>query len=390
MNGLIDGAIGRARMVLAILVCAIIAGTATYIGLPKEADPDIQIPVVGITVPLAGVTPEDAERLLVKPIEQEIQSLEGLKTFRGYGAEGAGQLILEFELTSDIDQAVLDVKDKVDMAKRYFPADAREPIITEVNAAQFPIMVVNLFGDAPERGLNAIAEDLQDRLERDAGILEARIVGRREDVLEIVVDPVKLETYNISYQEIFQVVSSNNQLVPAGQIDTGEGSFAVKVPGLIRTAKDALDLPIRRTENSVVTLSDVQGRHRARHFQRATGPVDRDRQAFGRKHSRHGELRSGHDRRGQAELAKYSEGADHVRCIRADRGTTRPAAKLDRHRRLACDDYLCRRLGPALCPAGRYLHSVVIRDGLPVAWRIWLHDQHDGHVRHGDRRRYPG
>jgi multidrug efflux pump len=257
MNGLIDGAIGRARMVLAILVCAIIAGTATYIGLPKEADPDIQIPVVGITVPLTGVTPEDAERLLVKPIEQEIQSLEGLKTFRGYGAEGAGQLVLEFELTTDIDQAVLDVKDKVDMAKRYFPDDAREPIITEVNAAQFPIMVVNLYGDAPERGLNAIAEDLQDRLERDAGILEARIVGRRDDVLEIVVDPVKLETYNISYQEIFQVVSSNNQLVPAGQIDTGEGSFAVKVPGLIRTAKDALDLPIRRTENAVVTLSDV-------------------------------------------------------------------------------------------------------------------------------------
>lgn len=257
MNGLIDGAIGRARMVLAVLVCAIIAGTATYIGLPKEADPDIQIPVIGITVPLTGVTPEDAERLLVKPIEQEIQTLEGLKTFRGYGAEGAGQLVLEFELTTDIDQAVLDVKDKVDMAKRYFPSDAREPIITELNAAQFPIMVVNLYGDAPERGLNAIAEDLQDRLERDAGILEARIIGRRDDVLEIVVDPVKLETYNISYQEIFQVVSSNNQLVPAGHIDTGEGSFAVKVPGLIRTAKDALDLPIRRTDNAVVTLSDV-------------------------------------------------------------------------------------------------------------------------------------
>ena len=257
MNALIDGAIGRARMVLAILVCAIIAGTATYIGLPKEADPDIQIPFVAITVPLAGVTPEDAERLLVKPIEQEIQSLEGLKTFSGYGAEGAGQLVLEFELTADIDQAVLDVKDKVDLAKRFFPADAREPIISEFNAAQFPMMVVNLYGDAPERGLNDIAEDLQDKLERDGGILEARIVGRREDVLEIIVDPVKLETYNISYQEILQVVTANNQLVPAGQIDTGEGSFAVKVPGLIRTAQDALSLPIRRTENSVVTLSDV-------------------------------------------------------------------------------------------------------------------------------------
>ncbi len=257
MTRIVEGAIGRARMVLSILICAIIAGTATYVGLPKEADPDIPIPFVGITVPLAGVTPEDAERLLVKPIEQEIQSLEGLKSFIGIGAEGAGQLILEFEIDSDIDQAVLDVKDKVDLAKRFFPDDAREPIITEVNASQFPIMVVNLFGQAPERGLNDIAETLQDLLERNPGVLEATIIGQREDVLEIIVDPVKLETYNLSYQDIYAVVSANNQLVPAGQIDTGEGSFAVKVPGLIRTAQDALNLPVKRSENATVTLSDV-------------------------------------------------------------------------------------------------------------------------------------
>ena len=269
MNGLIDGAIGRARMVLAILVCAIIAGTATYIGLPKEADPDIPIPFVGITVPLAGVTPEDAERLLVRPIEQEIQSLEGLKTYRGFGAEGAGQLILEFNIDSDVKQAVIDVKDAVDMAKRYFPEDAREPIITEVNAAQFPILVVNLYGDAPQRGLNEIADRLQDRLEANEGVLEARIQGRREDVLEIVVDPVKLETYNISYQEILGAVSANNRLVPAGQIDTGEGSFAVKVAGLIRTADDALRLPVKRTENAVITLADVADVRRT--YKDATG-----------------------------------------------------------------------------------------------------------------------
>lgn len=257
MNGLIDGAIGRARMVLAILVCAILAGSVTYVKLPKEADPDIQIPIVGITVPLQGVTPEDAERLLVRPIESEIQSIEGLKTFSGFGAEGAGQLVLEFELTSDIDQAVLDVREKVDMAKRYFPQDAREPIITEVNASQFPVMVVNIYGDAPERGLNELAERLQDRLERNSMVLEANIQGRREDVLEIIVDPAKMDAYNISFQEVYSVVSANNKLVPAGEIDTGEGSFAIKVPGLIRTSSDALDLPLRKTANAVVTLSDV-------------------------------------------------------------------------------------------------------------------------------------
>ena len=103
MTGIVDGAIGRARMVLAILICAVVAGVMTYIGLPKEADPDIPIPYVAITVPLAGVTPEDAERLLDMPIEQEIQSIEGLKTFNGYGSEGAGTLVLEFEIDVDVD-----------------------------------------------------------------------------------------------------------------------------------------------------------------------------------------------------------------------------------------------------------------------------------------------
>jgi multidrug efflux pump len=269
MNGLIDGAIGRARMVIAILICAVLAGTFTYVKLPKEADPDIPIPVVAITIPLAGVTPEDSERLLVRPVEEEIQSLEGLKTFKSYASEGSATLVLEFEIDVDVDQAVLDVKDKVDMAKRYFPTDAREPIVSEFNAAQFPMLVVNIYGDAPERGLGRIAEDLRERLEADPGILEARISGKREDLLEIVIDPVKLEAYNISYQEIAAIVNSNNQLIPAGVIDTGQGSFAVKVPGIIRTGADALSLPIKRTENAVVTLGDVADVRRT--FKDATG-----------------------------------------------------------------------------------------------------------------------
>lgn len=257
MNGLIDGAIGRARMVLAILFCTIIAGGFAYKNLPKESNPDIPVPFVGITVPLDGVSPEDAERLLVRPIEQEIQSIEGLRKYDSYALEGAAQIILEFDVSFDQDQAVLDVKDKVDIAKRYFPVEAREPIVTEINAAQFPVMVINLYGDAPERGLSQVANALEDELESLGGVLEARVQGKREDVLEIIVDPVKLDAYNISYQEIAGVVAANNRLVPAGQIDTGEGRFAIKVPGLIKTAKDALDLPVRSTPGASVTMGDI-------------------------------------------------------------------------------------------------------------------------------------
>ena len=257
MNGLIDGAIGRARMVLAILVVALIAGTMTYINLPKEADPDVPIPFVGITIPLEGVSPEDAERLLVRPVESELQGIEGVKQIDSFALEGAGQIIVEFDVSFDQDQAVLDVQEKVDLAQRDFPEEAREPIITEINAALFPILAINLYGDAPERSLYKIGLELSDELEGLEGVLEANLNGDREEVLEIEVDPAKLEAYNLSYQEIFAAVANNNRLVPAGRIDMGEGRFPVKVPGLIKTAQDAFDLPIKSAGDASITLSDV-------------------------------------------------------------------------------------------------------------------------------------
>ncbi|MEL6312065.1 MAG: efflux RND transporter permease subunit, partial [Pseudomonadota bacterium] len=244
-------------MVLAVLVVALLAGGATYVNLPKEADPDVPIPFVGVTIPLEGVSPEDAERLLIRPVETELKSIEGLKQIDSYALEGAGQIIAEFEVSFDQDQAVLDVREAVDLAQREFPEDAREPIITELNASLFPFLVINLFGDAPERGLYDVALDLQDELEGLEGVLEARLLGNREEVLEIVVDPVKLETYNLSYQEIFAAVSANNRLVPAGNIAMDEGRFPVKVPGLIKTAEDAFSLPVKTSGDAVITLADV-------------------------------------------------------------------------------------------------------------------------------------
>ncbi len=257
MNGLIDGAIGRARMVLVILVVALLAGSLTYVNLPKEADPDVPIPIVGVTIPLEGVSPEDAERLLIRPVETELQGIEGIKQIDSFALEGAGLVIIEFEVSFNQDQAVLDVREKVDLAQREFPEEAREPIITEVNASLFPILAINLHGEASERGLYRIAQTLQEDLEALDGVLEARLQGDREEVLEIVIDPVKLETYNISYQEIFSVISSNNRLVPAGRLDMGEGRFPVKVPGLIKTTEDAFNLPIKTSGDAVITLADV-------------------------------------------------------------------------------------------------------------------------------------
>lgn len=257
MTGIVDGAIGRARMVLAVLVCALLAGIATYIAIPKESDPDVAFPMISVFVSLDGVAPEDAERLLVRPIEQEVQSLESMTDYQSIAIEGGALVFVEFEVSFDVDQAALDVREKVDMAKRYFPTETREPVVSEFSAALFPIMVVNVFGDAPQRGMDRLVRDLQDDLESLEGVLEATVRGSQEEVLEIVVDPAKLDSYNISYQEIARVIVANNQLVPAGSVDTGEGRFSVKVPGLIKSAEDALNLPVRTQGDAVITVGDL-------------------------------------------------------------------------------------------------------------------------------------
>ena len=257
MTGIVDFAIARARMVLAIFVCALIAGLASFLTLPREADPDIPFPFVIVVVPLDGISPEDAERLIVRPTETEMRSIEGLEELNGTASLGAGTLIAEFGVPFDADQSVLDVREAVDMARREYPDDVREPVIQEFNSALAPTIAVQIYGEAPERTLYRIARNLEDEIEALPQILQVDVQGIREEVLEIVIDPALLETYGVTYNELFNAVQSNNQLIAAGSLDSGEARFQVKVPGLFEGAEDALGLPLTRSGDTVVTLEDV-------------------------------------------------------------------------------------------------------------------------------------
>ena len=257
MTGIVDFAIGRSRMILAIFLCALLAGLISFVTLPREADPDIPFPFVIITVPLAGISPEDAERLIIRPTETELRSLDNMEELDSVGALGAGVLFAEFTVPFDADQAVLDVREAVDMARREYPEDAREPIIQEFNSALAPTIAVQVFGEAPERTLYRIARDLEEELETLPEILQVDIQGIRDELLEIVVDPALLETYGVTYGQLFNAVQSNNQLIAAGSLDSGEARFQVKVPGMFETADDALNLPLLGSGDAVVTLQDV-------------------------------------------------------------------------------------------------------------------------------------
>jgi multidrug efflux pump len=254
---LIDGALKRRKVVLGVTFIACIFGLLAYLNMPREAQPDIKLPYIFIAVPFPGVSPEDAERLLVKPLEVQLQTIQGVKHMNAVARQSAAIVTLEFEPTVSTDTALAEVRAKVDLARGRFPPDAEEPIIQEQSVADQPVIGIVLSGSAPERELARLARDLKERLESSPGVQEVFRSGAREELLEVTIDPVRMETYNVTASDVAQVIARNNQLVPAGNMRSGAGSFAVKVPGVVQGPADILNLPIKKANDRLVTLGDI-------------------------------------------------------------------------------------------------------------------------------------
>ncbi len=258
LPGVVGFAIKNFRMTLGIMVFAVIGGFLAMTRLPLDAEPDIPVPFINVQVILPGISPEDAERLLIRPLETELKSVEGLKELNGIAATNVAYVIMEFEASFNPDTAMQDVLEKVDRARAEFPQEAKEPVVEEVSTALLPIITVNLWGDAPERELQNRAKYLQRRIEGLPQVLEAKISGERTDVLEAIIDPAKLESLSISFDEIFAAVSRNNSLIPAGALRTDSGKFNVKLPGLIENPEDMSELVLRRNQDgAIVKLGDI-------------------------------------------------------------------------------------------------------------------------------------
>src|SRR6056297_2427038 len=257
MTGIVDWAASRARMVLAFIVLSIVAGAVSYVSLPKEGEPDIEIPAVIISVPFPGISSEDSESLLVRPMETELSDLDGLKTMTATAAESYANIVLEFEFGWDKSAVLADVRDRMSKAESQFPSGFEQYSISEFNFSEFPIVIVNLSGAVPERTLLRVANDLQDRLEGLEPVLDAALAGHRDEMLEVVIDPLRLEAYNVTASELISVVQNNNQLIAAGEVESEAGAFSVKIPSSFDDERDVYDLPVKVDGDRVVTLGDL-------------------------------------------------------------------------------------------------------------------------------------
>ena len=255
---IISSALSRSRTSILFLIVILVAGMTTYINMPKEAEPDIEIPNIYISITHEGISPEDAERLLVRPIEQEIRSIAGIKQIDADAYEGGANIQLEFYAGTNTNAALQETRAKVDLARAKLPKETEEPTVNEVKFSRFdPMLVLNIAGEVPERTLSYLAKDLKEKIEANKGVLETVLVGDREEVMEVIIDPLAMESYGLNPFEILNLVAANNRLVSAGALQNTKGRFPVKVSGVFETAKDVLEMPIKVDGNRIVHFGDV-------------------------------------------------------------------------------------------------------------------------------------
>jgi len=253
-----DTAVKKSTTVLVLAVIILVFGVYSYMVLPRENEPDITVPYVFVSTSYRGVSPTDMETAVTMEIEKKLKGLDGVKKIRSISAEGLSSINIEFITGTDIDQALQDVKDKVDEAKSELPSDLEnDPSVFEVNLSEMPIAVYSLSGTCGLPCLKDIADDLQDAIEAIPGILEVEVTGGLEREIRVEVVPDKLAYYGLSIASFQEILFSENRNTSGGAIRMGNGRFQLRVPGEFKSPDEIYGLVMGTHNGQPVYLKDV-------------------------------------------------------------------------------------------------------------------------------------
>jgi len=250
--------VNNRAVVYVLMVLIVFAGTFSYIALPREAAPDVKIPYVFVSTVYIGVSPQDIENLVTQEIEKEVKGIKDVKEITSVSRESFSIVSIEFNTGVKIEDAMQKVRDKVSVAKTKMPREIEEPVITEVNFSEFPILYINISGNTGLAHLKDIADNLSDKIEEIPGVLSADVVGGLEREVKINVDADRLKYYNLSFNDITGTISAENISIPGGGVDVGSSNYLVRVPGEIEDPSILGDLVVKTDmESNPIYIRDV-------------------------------------------------------------------------------------------------------------------------------------
>lgn len=240
-----------------LLILIVLMGLTSYMSLPREASPSIKIPYVFVSTVYPGVTPQDIENLVTQEIEKEVKGISGVKEISSVSRESFSSISIEFETDVVIDDAIQKVRDKVSIAKTKMPKEIEEPVITEINFSELPMMYVNISGNIGLAKLKKAGEDISDKIEEISGVLSADVVGGLDREVKIDVDANRLKYYNLSFNDISNSISAENLNIPGGAVDVGKSSFLVRIPGEYKNPERMSDIIVKAENDKPIYIKDV-------------------------------------------------------------------------------------------------------------------------------------
>ena len=240
-----------------LMLIIVLAGGFSYFSMPRESSPSIKIPYVFIATVYPGVSPQDIENLVTQEIEKEIKSISGVKKVTSVSRESFSSISVEFNTDVVIDDALQKVRDKVSTAKTKMPTDIKEPVITEINFSELPMMYVNLSGNIGLANLKKAGTNIQDKIEQIPGVLSADVLGGIEREVKIDADANRLKYYNLSFNDLINAISAENLNIPGGAVDVGKSSFLIRVPGEYKNPELMSNIIVKKEGDFAIYIKDV-------------------------------------------------------------------------------------------------------------------------------------
>ena len=256
--GLTTLALNNKVTVYVITFLIVFMGLSTYISLPKESFPEVKQPIVYIGTPYPGNSPVDMENLVTRPIEKEVNTVADIDNIKSTSVQDYSTIIVEFTADTDIDDALVKVKDAVDKTKPDLPTDLpADPNVFEMNFSEFPVLNINLSGDYSMERLNEWAEYLQDEIEKVPQISYCEIRGVDEREVKVKVDPYQMEAREVNFGDIEQAIASENITLSGGSIKEGDIRRTIRVVGEFEDPLDMLEVVVKSEKGNIVYLGDI-------------------------------------------------------------------------------------------------------------------------------------
>ncbi|MFZ3578267.1 efflux RND transporter permease subunit [Virgibacillus sp. DJP39] len=254
---LVHTSVKRPVGVIMIVLAIIALGIVSLRSLTIDLFPEIELPIAVVATNYEDAAPQEIEKLISRPIESAVSSVEGIETIQSQSQAGSSLVIMMFSNGVDLDQSLIDVREKIDQVKSFLPEGAGDPSVLRFSPDQLPVMWVGLTGDDPA-ALTAIAEDeIVPYLERQGGVASVTVEGGKERQIQLILDQAKMLQYGVSAQALVQALNSTNQSASAGVVDKGNQDLQIRITGELESVEDIGDTIVQTEAGTTIHIDDV-------------------------------------------------------------------------------------------------------------------------------------